>query len=108
MSNHEEGIAPDPQPVSRAVENMMLYPQLCGLCGCIASAHTPDHCKQCGRGKDNSKAHQYVRADVFACTLLNQAVAGLAGMYSLLQKQNAILERIAPDPKKPRLIVPLG
>lgn len=40
------------------------YPQLCGLCGCNATAHTPDRCKNCNH------EHVYVRTDVLACTLL--------------------------------------
>jgi hypothetical protein len=87
------------------------YPQLCGLCSHIPSVHTPDRCKVCGNAKE--KLHEYVRADVLMCTQLHEVQAMMQTMMQqqafigkALVKLIEVMERVAPDPKKPRLVLP--
>lgn len=80
------------------------YPQLCGLCGHAASAHTPDRCKICGNAE--GKLHTYVRADVLACTLLNTITHQLDFLCKATKKEIEILERVSPDTKRPHILLP--
>lgn len=73
------------------------YPQLCGLCGCVNTAHTHERCKNCKHD------HQYVRSDVLTCTLLANIDHKLDGIGQLLMRA---IKTAQADQNAPRIFTP--
>ena len=70
-------------------------PELCGLCG----APSADECQKDEAGG----THEYIRADVLACTLLHRLNANLETVGKLLFLQNDLLKKVL-DPQRPNIV----
>lgn len=70
-------------------------PELCGLCG----APSADQCQKDEAGG----THEYIRADVFACTLLHQIGIRLDTVVKQLLVLNNNLGKLL-DPQRPNIV----